>query len=40
MFGEEPIDADIVEAGIDRVLRYDLIAEEDAPAVDDLLAND
>ncbi len=39
-FGEDPIDADIVEAGIDRVLRYDLIAEEDAPAVDDLLATD
>ncbi|HTW15895.1 MAG TPA: ABC transporter substrate-binding protein [Nocardioides sp.] len=39
-FGEEAIDEEIVEAGIDRVLRYDLIAEEDAPAADDLLAND
>lgn len=39
-FGEQPIDADIVEAGIARVLRYGLIKEDDAPSVGGLLVND
>lgn len=38
-FGEEPIDAEIVEAGIARVLRYNLIDKADAPKVEDLLAD-
>ncbi|WP_194289066.1 MULTISPECIES: ABC transporter substrate-binding protein [unclassified Nocardioides] len=38
-FGEEPIDAETVEAGIARVLRYDLIDEDDAPSVESLLAD-
>lgn len=39
-FGEEPINSEIVEAGIARVLRYGLIKKDDAPSVGDLLAND
>ena len=38
-FGEDPIDAEIVEAGIARVLRYGLIDEDDAPSVEELLAD-
>ena len=38
-FGEEPIDEDIVEAGIERVLRYSLIEQDAAPAAEDLLVD-
>lgn len=38
-FGEEAIDEGIIESGIERVLRYDLIDEADAPKAEDLLAD-
>ena len=36
-FAEDPVDADVVEQSIDRVLRYGLIKEDDAPSPEDML---